>query len=180
MFWNLDTAGDAPFVVKGIGFHLLQCDSCNKSRSAIRVHADYDCTVYGGGFSTGSSSRKSSTRGCATWSPVLLGAQKWKQKKKTVRWVCQPPTLLRSVDNSSPLLSFSILNVPERNILASMHVNEEAQVSAGVTRDSTCVGNRTALRLMAIIARRPRTRIYPPTLDIHPRQDRQRRPKHSD
>ena len=33
---------------------------------------------------------------------------------------------------------------------------------------------------MAIIARRPRLRIYPPTLNIHPRQDRQRRPKHSD
>ena len=42
------------------------------------------------------------------------------------------------------------------------------------------MGNRTPLlRLTAIIAGRPRLRIYPPTLDIHPCQDRQRRPKHS-
>jgi hypothetical protein len=41
------------------------------------------------------------------------------------------------------------------------------------------MGNRASLPLMAIIAGGPRLRIYPPTLNIHPRQYRQRRPKHS-
>ena len=40
--------------------------------------------------------------------------------------------------------------------------------------------NRDTLRLTTIIARRPRPRIYPPTLNVHSGQDRQRRPKHSD
>ena len=41
-----------------------------------------------------------------------------------------------------------------------------------------CNGN--TLRLTTIIARRPRPCIYPPTLNVHPGQDWQRRPKHSD